>query len=572
MSAGAKRIVAVVLPQLACELARQRATGKAPIAVVLTADEEADREVRVEGTASIDAVSEEARRAGIRVGQRVSDARARLAGIAVHRVSYAEIDAALGRVAEIALTFGPTAAIALEALPRGAPRVSWGSGPYDTVWLDVTGAAHLAGGEEALLEELEERIAALGHSVRLALAGGPRIAQSLARWAPALRGTPGSGSLTAGRHPIAGSGLGESARAMASLPVQALPVDPDTSSWLIRIGVITIGDLTRLPRTAARSRLGERASEIMDLAMGRDHAPLLAYTPPRIVVEETRFEDGVEVAEALLFALRGMTSRAAVRLAARGEACSEIDLAILIREAEPVRLSVQFPGPLSDEADLLRALKVKLERVELPAPATGLRLTISKIAPSRPVQLDLSRDRATDPDRLPALLAELSAEIGADRVGVLAVRDAHRPEARSELVPAHVALGAGGKRRGDQLSFPGEWSKRRTSLADAEPARLLSSPIPLGKIGPGAVVAVDPDARGVGSRVPNPRLFAVERLSFVMRLDGAWWTKSSVSRDYARVLLSSGDRRSPAGRGATAEALVYVERKTGEAYLQGWFE
>src|SRR6185437_11511289 len=139
---------------------------------------------------------------------RVTEAAALHTGLSVHRVSYGEIDAALGQVAEVALAFGPTASLRLRDAPadeRGvwggssplsvdrAPRTPWGDAPFDTVWLDITGAAHLA--------ELEERVGALGHRVRLAIAGGPRIAQALARWAPGLSGAPGARA--AGRYAIA---------------------------------------------------------------------------------------------------------------------------------------------------------------------------------------------------------------------------------------------------------------------------------------------------------------------------------------------------------------------------------
>ena len=198
-----RRIVAIVLPQLACEIARRKLPPagngvEGPIGVVLSRD---GTGVAGTETAVLDAVEDEARRYGVRAGQRVTEAAALLARLSVHRVTYGEIDAALGRVAEVALALGPVAALALREAPEGAPRTPWGDAPFDTVWLDVTGSAHLAGGEEALLAELEERLGALGHRARLAIAGGPRLAQALARWAPGLCGTPGiSGTRVGGRY------------------------------------------------------------------------------------------------------------------------------------------------------------------------------------------------------------------------------------------------------------------------------------------------------------------------------------------------------------------------------------
>lgn len=592
-----RRIAAIVVSRLACELARQKqsaqeradlrgaaSTPRGPVAVIL----EPEGGAAALETATIDVVEDEARRLGVRAGQKVVEAAALAAHLQIHRVTYAELDAALGRIAEVALAFGPTAAIRLREAPADAHRTPWGDAPFDTVWLDITGAAHLVGGEEALLDELLERVNALGHSARGAIAGGPRLAQALARWAPTLQSAPGA--RPSGRHPIAAPR--EGARAMAPLPVQALPLDPDTVSWLMRLGLITVGDLAKMPPAAARARLGDRAREALDLAVGRDELPLIPYAPPQVIVEEMSFEEGVETSPELLFVLRGMTSRVAARLSARGEACARLEVTIKLDQSiAALRLSergedvspdegeiglgfhVDLPAPLSDESDLLRALRVKLERTDLFAPAVGLKLTVPQIVEARRVQLDLGQSRAVDPDRLPALLAELSADIGADRVGVLSILDAHRPEARSQLRP----LSLGSSAHGVQLSFPGTWSEKGRLDAAMEPLRLLPEPLPIGRIGPGTVVAID------------QQLFAVDQLRFVMRLDRVeWWSQGPIARDYVRAFLTSGDgpgrierlrsievapgARAAKASGAAGEALLYFDRKTREAFLQGWCE
>ncbi|WP_437908159.1 DNA polymerase Y family protein [Sorangium sp. So ce327] len=618
-----RRIVAIVLPQLACELVKQRGpvspSGKAPLAVILGGEEDRraalapqpEREAQAPA-AVIDVVDDEARRYGVRPGQKVVEAAALVAHLAIHRVTFAEIDAALGRVAEVALGLGATASIQLgeQGAPRaGAARASraperavsearspWGDGPYDTVWLDITGASHLVGGEEALLGELGERVAALGHRARLAIADGPRLAQALARFGAHADGGGGAEA------PIAPPGKG--AQAIGPLPVQALPVEREVASFLVRLGVLRVEDLARLPRAQVAARLGPRTADVMELLAGRDPVPLLPFEVPRLLEEEVLFDEPIESAESLLFVLRGMTSRIASRLAARGEACGRLNVAIAydrsiarlrLGEREDdgaaalleddgrgpsLRFHVDMPVPLSDAGDLLRPLKARLERIELAAPAVGVHVIASRIARARRVQLDLSRDRSVDPDSLPALLAELSAEIGQERVGILEIADAHRPEARSRLVPASgeaAMTRASAAARARAAADRGAAELAGGADAPAlEPARLLAQPIPLGRVGRGAIVAVD------------RHLYAIERLSFVMRIDAVeWWTPTPASRDYARAWLVSG---SPSGKAAPArlgelrpprdgasasscgEAWIYVDRATGEAFLQGWCE
>jgi protein ImuB len=301
----------------------------------------------------------------------------------------------------------------------------------------------------------------------------------------------------------------------------------------------------------------------------------------------------VETAPELLFVLRGMTSRVSARLEARGEACTRLEVSFKLDQSiAALRLAdrgedvspddgeiglgfhVDLPAPLSDDADLLRALRTRLERMDLFAPAVAMKLTVPQIVEARRVQLDMGQGRPVDPDRLPALLAELSADIGAERVGVLSIVDGHRPESRSRLQP--ISLGSSA--HGVQLSFPGTWSEKPRLDPAMDPVRLLPEPVPLGKVTAGTVVAIE------------QQLFAVADLRFVMRIDRVEWWNQGVSgpRDYVRAFLTSGDgagrierlrsievlpgaRASKAG-GASGEALLYFDRKTKEAFLQGWCE
>ena len=166
-----RRIVAIVLPELLCELVLARDPfehGKAPFAVVWSAsatEGRAQNEARKAGE-RLAAVSDAARRAGIHVGQRVAEAQAELARLAVRELGEDEVRAALERVAEVALAFGTPVAVELP----------------DTVWVDVTGGTHLFGGEEGLVEELMSRVRELSHRAQIAVASGPHLARAFARW------------------------------------------------------------------------------------------------------------------------------------------------------------------------------------------------------------------------------------------------------------------------------------------------------------------------------------------------------------------------------------------------------
>lgn len=483
----------------------------------------------LEPTSRLDAVNAEARRYGVREGQTIAEACALLAGLVVRSISAERVQETLSRVAEAALGFGATVAIE-------AP---------DTVWVDVTGVAHLFGDEERLALEMARAVRELGHLVRVAIANGPHTARALARWAEPTGG------------PLAVRVVPEerTARELAELPVQALPIPDDVVVWLGRVGVLTIADLERLPRAAAGPRLGERASMILDLCRGQDSAPLVAYRPKSVLVEASSWDEPVSGLQPLTFVLRGLIGRMSARLAGRGEAAQKLELVLLYDRgiarlngsAPELRIHFDLASPLWREEELRRVVASRLERLRLEAPTVGMRIEAPAVIRALSRQLDFSRVMAgvtagtRGMDHLPVLIAELSADIGKQRVGVLSRVDSHRPERQSRLAPAL-----------QQSRSTRKSSAMEPLLADRPraPTRVLPQPVPLeAPLRIGATLLID------------GRMCMVERVQFEYRLDAVeWWASQAVARDYVRLWFREGS--------GGFEALAYVDRNDGRRYLQ----
>lgn len=602
---SARRIVAIVLPELLCEVAAEalfkepksgavshansvshsNGGGEVPLAVVLEADQ---------ATAKLDAVNRVARRFGVNTGQTIVEAQAFLSQLVVRTLAPEKVRAALARVAEVALAYGSVVSVESEGLLDGR------SAP-DTVWIDITGAAHLRGGEQELAEELHDQVRALGHEVRLAIASGKHIAQAIARW-----GTPTAHLQSRSAPRVLVVPEEQTVRTLASLPIVALPLEKERAAWLSRLGVLSIADLTRLPRKSAVSRLGADADRILDLCQGIDEAPLLAYRPERQLVEERSWEHPVTGCEPLVFALRGLTSRLSARLAGRGEAAQVIELQVLLDKSIAelrktpfvIELRFELAFPIWRERELLKILCSRLERLSLNAPSVGLRCSVPSITHAVERQLDLSRvlggrfSNLRGQEDLPVLLAELNADIGKENVGVLAVNSDHRPEAKSVLVPAlfdhdqgqqRATPGAKTKKRRKRqplrvapkhpVRVDPKFQLRKTSPPQAptqtpksfprlaQPSanafcglgamitRLLAAPVPLkAPLKPGAVLSV------------GAQLYSIESMNFACRLEAVeWWTRP-VSRDYFKVMLK--------GAYGVFEGLVYVELDSGKRFLQ----
>ena len=487
-----------------------------------------------EGKPSLDprshlaAVSEEARRLGVKPGQSLTEARAMAAWLEIVPLSRSRLVAALGQVAEALMAYGPTVSIE-------AP---------DTVWVDVSGTAHLVGGEDSLAEDILSMVLTLGHRARVAVSVGPRISQSFARWY-----TGGSAMAVPS---------GETQRRVSALPLNALPLDIEIISWLMRLGIFTVGELASLPRSATSARLGEQARSVFDFCRGEDEQPLLPYEPAQVLVESQEWEEPVDGNERVLFVLRGLVARLSARLAGRGMAACECSLVLLrekamarIREQSPeLRLTLRFAVPLWREDEISRVLRVKLEQQQRVGLLCGVRLEVSNLAAALGRQLDfscvaagLSVGNGVD-EVLPILIAELSADVGANCVGVLRLFDAHRPELKSALRPL------GPRELSSSTSTPPVRGRKAVPYSDLRaPTRLLPKP-----------VVVEEPLR-VGSLVSlGKKIYGIEGVEFEQRLESVeWWSRQATSRDYVRLVLGNSEGR--------FEVLAYVDRRTRRRFI-----
>ena len=179
-----RRILSIWLPHLAIERWAKTSDSPPDSPVVLT----------VEGTHGliIHAVTRAAAERGARPGARLTDARA-LDPSLIACPADPDVDAALvQRLARWASRWSPLVEV---------------DGP-DGLMLDITGVAHLFGGEQGLVADVQARFAALGLTVRVAAAPTPAAAWALARFSSPRRGEGDSAKLSGERGPLADAEAG----------------------------------------------------------------------------------------------------------------------------------------------------------------------------------------------------------------------------------------------------------------------------------------------------------------------------------------------------------------------------
>jgi protein ImuB len=315
------------------------------------------------------------------------------------------------------------------------------------------------------------------------------------------------------------------------------------------------------------SRLGENAASVTELCAGRDRTPLIAFTPERSITESSTWDEPVTGTEPLSFVLGGLVSRVSARLTGRGEAACSLTLSIVYDpgiarfHGEKTELVLRFKlaAPLYRADELRRVLSARLARTKLGAPSLEMRLSVPKLVPAVARQLELSQVlngttvsatsafSALSADEIPVLIAELSAELGEDKVGTLELCDSHRPEAKSKLRSACLEPAA----HSSSGSKKARLRKAEPSFAElpGAPTRLLSEPCELhGPLRVGVSLAIDRS------------LYTIDHLCFEQRLDAVeWWGQAPVTRDYVRLWLQ--------GASGGFEAVAYVDRSTGRRYL-----
>lgn len=174
---------------------------------------------------SITAVNHRAARDGIRLGASLADARAALPELVSRPAEPIRDHRSLIRLARWLGRYGPA---------RNRDGI-------DGVWIDITGVAHLFGGEEQLLADLIQRLSSFGITPHAGLAGTLGAAHALARFS------------ATGRVPAIAPPNSEKT-ALAALPIAGLRLEPDTVVLLKRLGLRRIGQLYDVPRAALEQR------------------------------------------------------------------------------------------------------------------------------------------------------------------------------------------------------------------------------------------------------------------------------------------------------------------------------
>lgn len=470
---------------------------------------------RVHGGTRIAAANPAAEAAGIVPGQPLADARALYPGLAVHPAAPAEDLKALDLLAEACTRFTPWTAVD-PVWGGGAMGGSLGAG----LWLDITGCAHLFGGEAALLKRLTGWLGRQNISARAGLADTPGAAWALARHA-----TNDSAPFT-----IAESGTLR--QYLAGLPVAALRLEAAVIEGLDRLGLRRIGDLLEMPRGPLAKRFGGVVLKRLDQALGHADEPISPRRPPPRHAARLAFAEPVGRAEDIAAGLDRLLDRLCRGLEAAGEGARHLDFILYRADGTTERRTIGTSRPSRDPRHLARLFRDKLDGAD---PSFGIE--IMALAATRTNNLDEKQTGLTGWTLEPAkdasqadtarLVDRLSGKLGARNVTRVRPVESHLPERASRAQSALSTSNTASDWKGPERRPP-------------RPVELLPQPLPID------VMAPVPDGPPVMFRWRR-RQYQVARAEGPERIAPEWWRTGGAPlsrhvRDYYRLEDEGGKR------------------------------
>ena len=326
-----------------------------------------------------------ARRAGLRVGMPAAKAQALVPGLIVRDAEPAADAKALDR-------------LALWALQRYAPIAA--ADPPDGLVIDTTGAAHLHGGEDAMLEEMVARLAASGIAARAAIADSWGAAHALARYAA---------------RPTLVIPAGDSAKAILDLPIAALRLPKTMVEDLSVLGFARIGELAAKPRAPLALRFGPELCRRLDQAMGRLSEPIDPVRPPDLIEVRRVFAEPIGAAETIARYTGKLTGQLCEALEAKGLGARRLDLLFhrVDNRIEAIRIGTALP--VRDVKRLTRLLCDKIETIDPGFGIEIMRLAATLAEPLAPKQMISSLTEEPEAD-VSGLIDTLANRVGEQRL------------------------------------------------------------------------------------------------------------------------------------------------------------
>lgn len=475
-----KRYLAIWFPQLMLDWAMRQHPVRAHSPFALVSSER--------GKIKIQAANALARSKGVHRGMSLADSRALCPDLDILDYPWEKQDSMIKAWASWAIRYTPITAI----------------DPPEGILLDISGCAHLWGGEEAYLDTLLCRIRSLGYQVRGAIADTIGAAWALSRF----------GSSGAMVHSP------DQKEVLTALPVEALRIEASLRQRLHQLGVYCIHHLERLSRPALRRRLGTEGILRLDQLWGDQWETLNPYRPDIPYQERLSFVDPLATFRGMLRALETLLDRLTRRLEGENRGMRKVCLRCYRVDDRVQQTSVSLSSPSRDPHQVLALFKERLPEIRWGLGIELMVLEASVVDRLYPSATSLWAPKETGvPEALSPLLDRIRNRIGEESLKRYLPTGRHWPE--KSFRPA-ASL-----EEGPCWPWPANLPR---------PIQIQDPPLPI------EVSVLLPDSPPFLFRLQG-RGVAVSRAEGPERIASEWWRDDSgVYRDYYAVEDPQGIR------------------------------
>lgn len=238
--------------------------------------------------------------------------------------------------------------------------------PPGGLLLNVTGCAHLWGGEKAYLKEMQERLQGKGYRVRIAIADTPGAAWAVARFGKA--------------DPLVQPG--KQREAILPLPPAALRLQAETLELLQKLGLYRVEDLIQIPFTALRKRFGENLQTRLRQALGEEEEFLFPLQPVAPYEERLPCLEPVRTAAGIETALRQLLEQLCRRLSEEGKGLRKAELVCYRVDGKSQKIKTGTNRPSSHVEHLFNLFELQISQIR---PGLGIELFLLRAERIEPV-------------------------------------------------------------------------------------------------------------------------------------------------------------------------------------------
>ncbi len=453
---------------------------------------------KIRGAMRLSVVNSDALALGLLPGMTLADARARIPELRVFDCDPHADQDWLERLCDGARRYTPMAAL---------------DPPHGLV-LDITGCAHLFGGESELVDDALDRLAHSGMRVRHALGLTPEAAHALARFAAAP--------------------APDEASALRRLPVAALRLEEESELALRRAGLKTVGDVASRPTATLAARFGAGAVDAVHRLLGKAAKPLDPRQVAAAISLERRFPEPVARTAYALAVLKELVVEAVGKLGERGQGGRRFTATFFRSDGMAFPLRVETSLPVRNPPAIMRLFRERIDSLSDPIdPGFGfdlVRLSVPVAEALGPTQLALKGGEERQNGESAALVDALSTRNGRLRIQRLLPQDKHIPEQAQLALPAV------------ENRTPAIWEAPEPGEPPLRPLHLFDPPQVI------EVMAGVPEGPPVQFRWRRS-LHQVSRYEGPERIAPEWWKASDgaleghgLTRDYYRVEDARGRR------------------------------